>query len=438
MKSNIFTIGLGFGDEGKGSFIQYLSKKNPSCKYFIKYNGGCQASHEVVYMGRKFKFAQLSPSMLLKEKYTVLTDNFIINLFNLWNECVEFCNVFNYELKYPLSHILIDNNCICVTPIHKLYNRIEEREIGERGSVGIGVSIAGLWQIENGVLRVKDVFDINKVISILKVQQDYAVKQCTEKGLPFNEILQFDVEDFAKNLKNMCSIVKFSFIDTKEIIKKNKCIYESSQGFLIDKDFGFYPNTTYLDTTMRTLDFIQGERIGFIRCIYTRHGQGLFLTETKELTNLFGNDGQEIGKYNGHIRYGYFDCVLFDYACRNCKIDKVYMSHLDDLKYLDSIKICESYLYNGEITEEFKDLFDFEKTNEGVKIKGIKKSSKLLTQYLEDCIPIYYEVCFIKSGINSLKEKILVYIKEIENLTKKSIVVYSKGATYKDKIVVSG
>lgn len=432
------TIGLGFGDEGKGSFIYYLSNKYKQCKYFVKYNGGCQAKHTVRHNGVDFSFAQLSPSMLMNNTFTVLNKNYIMNSINLLVECECFVNTFckDKRIQDILDRVYIDNKCVCVTPIHKLYNRIEEKNDGTRGSVGIGVSIAGLWEIEDGVLYAEDLknLDITKNVKnlkhILQVQKEYAISQCKEKNFPYDEIEDFDIWGYIRNLVENMRYFKFNIVNVNDIISSKKCIYESSQGLLLDKKKGIYPNTTLTDTSMNSLEDIEGERIGFIRTIYTRHGQGVFPTESEDLKNYCVGDIQEIGEFNGSIRTGYFDMVLFKYAVNDTKVQSVYMSYLDILDKLKEIKICVGYDYVGTVTKEMEELFEITKTMKGCFVTGIKKMSKDVGFYLQGFTPTYLLLHF---NSVDLEDKIHLYVSEIERLSGVKIAVISKGADLEDK-----
>lgn len=52
------TVGLGFGDEGKGATVHHLVKKT-GAKTVVRYSGGCQCAHTVKLAdGRTHKFAQ--------------------------------------------------------------------------------------------------------------------------------------------------------------------------------------------------------------------------------------------------------------------------------------------------------------------------------------------------------------------------------------------
>ena len=69
---NFILCGMQYGDEGKGTFVDYLAHKyNINC--VVKYNGGSQASHTVITPdGILHKFSQLGSGMFLEDCHTFL------------------------------------------------------------------------------------------------------------------------------------------------------------------------------------------------------------------------------------------------------------------------------------------------------------------------------------------------------------------------------
>ena len=55
--SHSIVIGLGFGDEGKGITTSYLCKKLEGTKIVVRFNGGHQAGHTVVFNGKRHIFS---------------------------------------------------------------------------------------------------------------------------------------------------------------------------------------------------------------------------------------------------------------------------------------------------------------------------------------------------------------------------------------------
>src|SRR5262245_8270718 len=80
----ILTVDLGFGDAGKGSIIDWLARSEQA-KLVVRYNGGCQAAHNVVTPdGRHHTFAQFGSGSFVRGVHTYLSrfmlvapDNFL-------------------------------------------------------------------------------------------------------------------------------------------------------------------------------------------------------------------------------------------------------------------------------------------------------------------------------------------------------------------------
>ena len=129
---NFILCGMQFGDEGKGTFVDYLAhEKNIDC--IIRYNGGSQASHTVITpSGKLHKFSQLGSGMFLQKCQTYITENMVINLENLFREVMTFSNESEIPIPNIMDRIHIHENCFVVTPYHKLMNRLREFSKGKK------------------------------------------------------------------------------------------------------------------------------------------------------------------------------------------------------------------------------------------------------------------------------------------------------------------
>ena len=433
---NILTIGLGFGDEGKGSFIDYLSSKYPENNMFIKYNGGCQARHTVNFgESGTFSFSQLSPSLFRNfDANLYLSCNFVINIQNLMHECEDYSKKCNLEISEILKRVYIDRYCVCVTPYHRLYNCEIEKKYGLRGSTGTGVSIAGLWSEQMlGKLDIyaEDLYNRFALKEKLGLQKEYVRDLFLLDGILKNPD-DIEIDKYIEDIQSILLNNSLNIYDISDIIKNTKNgIFESSQGILLDEKYGFRPNTTYLDTSLDSLKNINGKRIGFIRSLYTRHGQGVFLTESEELNKKLFDNSQEIGIFNGYMRFGWFDLVLFRYSLRITNVKEVYMSYLDYLHYFENMNICYKYEYDGEIDSLFEDLFEFWIENNKIYVRNIKKSHSLLGKYMYKMKPCYMNLEFNDMGF---KEKCDTYLSVIESESNVPITVISIGSNLSDKI----
>ena len=66
MRRAILTVGLGFGDEGKGATVDYLTRALDA-DLVVRYSGGSQAGHNVELPdGRRHTFAQFGAGTLAR------------------------------------------------------------------------------------------------------------------------------------------------------------------------------------------------------------------------------------------------------------------------------------------------------------------------------------------------------------------------------------
>ena len=523
---NFILCGMQFGDEGKGTFVDYLAHKY-NADFIVRYNGGSQASHTVVTPdGIVHKFSQLGSGMFNKNTKTYIGSNTVINFGNLYREVQAFNNVTGENVYKLFERIYISPDCLIVTPYHKLINILRELSQGNnrRGTVGTGVSeVAYLNMISKpyfqkgynfnkyGRLAIKleyltDKSYYSKIYNTLSGLQCYARdyyldhRDVITKSIPddLRERIEIDISHlfdpnsfkgiaegliekaelffdtykfFKTHIFNQPAYLNYldihtcsdytSSISVNNFMKDFTIIYEGSQGLLLDRKYGIKPNTTMLDTTCHraiayTKDFerelrirknnahITPNKIGIAKAFYTRHGMGVFPTESEELSNFISDENQEETYWNGKIRFGWFDAVLFRYAQSVNKVESVFLSSLDKLDGLELVKICDAYKYNGRIDDDFKSLFDFYYDSEdGAIIKNIKRASPKLKKYLSSCEPIYYNMPGWRSAITidendriHLSKNCEEYILYLSSLINVPIKLISYGPTRNDKMFI--
>lgn len=518
---NVVLCGMQFGDEGKGSFVDFLAHKY-NVDWIIRYNGGSQASHTVeTPNGYIHKFSQLGSGMFNEHSKTFLSKNMVINIDNLFREINAFCEKSGQSFEDVLNRVYISRDCLVVTPFHKLLNKLREISMGDRrrGSVGTGVSEVGYlkWYSHHGkrnrhysflTLSLYDIFyedeyvirtrlknlkefvhdffeghkfeirdncpedmnyDLQKEINLLLFSDYYEqlAKEYSEKARNLINKYEcvdghfFSIKPFLSELVSNTDNKKATRYEKEKFMKDYTIIYEGSQGLLLDVKHGLKPNTTLLDTTvnhaMRIVDRIKRKhhdmitngqinvnKVGVAKAFYTRHGRGVFPTENYKMNLTMQDENQESTYWNGEIRFGWFDAVLFRYAQKINKVNEVYLSSLDTLEGMGRLKICNSYRYNGFVDEEFEKLFDYYKnfTNEII-ITDIKCVSKNISKYLEEVEPIYIDVeGFIaavevdENGKMVLTNNCKNYVRTISSLIHLPVTLVSYGPTRYEKMFI--
>jgi adenylosuccinate synthase len=148
-----------------------------------------------------------------------------------------------------------------------------------------------------------------------------------------------------------------------DLLRHNRVIFEGSQGVLLDQDHGFHPYTTWSKTTYANVDSLLAQagvdrsevyRLGLVRAVTTRHGNGPHPTEDSELTATVREAHNSYGVHQGAFRVGHFDAVAHRYAIQACGgVEGLAVSHLDLLEAGLAVRVCDRYHQpDGSITVE--------------------------------------------------------------------------------------
>ena len=417
-----------FGDEGKGSLTDYLAHA-VGAKCTVRYNGGSQASHTVVTPeGLTHRFAQLGSGSFLPGCGTVITDNTVVNPDNLIVETGVFSRLTGESVPDLMRRVRIHQDCLTVTPYHKLLNRMRECSLGSgrRGSVGTGVSEAKRIETEyvgrpEGELYSVYVRDVigrgeDRLYEKLRALRELAAAFPleNENSLPANVAAALEKERAfllrpdapAILFEDMCNKIRtpnggvyfpnsvYGPAEAAYAIA-SPAVFEGAQGLLIDGARGLLPNTTCLDTTARYAYTLRNNllKLGAVKAFLSRHGPGVFPTESAEVSACVKDANQEAAFWNGAMRFGWFDAVLLRYAQRINGVEALCVSALDQLDAFDTLRVCVGYRYSGPVDAEFHETFDSVPAPGGERyIRELIKSGPQVSRYLMRCTPVYETV----------------------------------------------
>lgn len=417
MNESYIVSGVFFGDEGKGSIIDYLaSKKNIQDN--VRYNGGSQASHTVVANNIKHKCSQLGSNILNENSRNYLSEYTVVNPFNIFTEAQVLSSKTKEPIESILKRIYISKNARVVTPYHKLVGQliaISDNKV-KRGSVGTGVSQTTRIFEETGIeILMSDLINQNDLTKEkLRELFEYTRKFLIDNKDKINEDLLKKIisqEDifYLTNLQNKdyifncySSLVNTNLLSVinniNEFHQTGNILFEGSQGLLIDRNYGIRPNTTLLDTTNHNGIKLANQlntnihKIGAITPFTSRHGIGILPTFDKNINDKIYDENQTQTFFQGKPRYGWFDLVLAKYSKSINEYDELFMTQIDRLSNFKIIKLCICYRYYGIIDDEFERTFDYEIQDNDVIIKSIKQNSLYLKKYLSNCSPVYIEL----------------------------------------------
>lgn len=474
--SNVIIVGgVGYGDESKGTIVDYLSEKyNPGL--FVRYNGGSQALHHVVRPdGMIHGFKQIGSGTLACSKArTYLSRFMVVNPFFLHQEINEL--TIQKGLKYHFGQIIIDRDCVVVTPFHRLINQMLEISKGDEkfGSCGHGIGEAIKDSANGGddVLLAGDLIDRQKTIIKLrhilasKIDLGEQLLEDVDLSLPLSERASKLIQRLAE-LKGYSSwldrlaqdysdLFKFGFFKygdsktLKQLLGKTKTvIFEGAQGALLDPVHGFVPYVTKTRTNFDNADKLLSEtgykgevtKVGVMRAYATRHGVGPFVTEDTRLFPGIWETHNGWNEWQEKFRIGWPDLVATRYALDIVgKVDYLAVTNLD--RFMDfhrmfnmsNIRVCNSYSTHVDKSDPFLNaFFQFNENPKSQTIKRIKipeepKPDQVnLAGLLNKCRPIYKRL----PGLNEQ-----TYVNFLEEQLGLKVRILSFGPTHKDKVEI--
>jgi adenylosuccinate synthase len=227
----------------------------------------------------------------------------------------------------PLERITISEHARVTTPFHQAANRLREAARGDRrhGSVGVGVgeTVADSIAHPHDTVIAGDLLSPNLLRK--KLARIRERKRAELAGLRDHSEWRFFEDDAVGEawLERAVTVALRVVPDEALVIAAEDpaVVFEGAQGVLLDETFGFHPYTTWSDCTTNNarsliakyLGAAELEQIGVVRTHAIRHGPGPLPTETKDLCVHEHNTEH---RWQGPVRYGWFDAVLVRYALR--------------------------------------------------------------------------------------------------------------------------
>lgn len=447
-------IGLGFGDEGKGTITDYLVRTHRA-RSVVRFNGGPQAAHHVISPeGLLHCFAQFGSGTLVPGVETHLSEYMLVEPINLLreNEVLQKKGVTD-----ALDRITIDPNCLVVTPFQKFANRLREIERvgGRHGSCGLGVgeTFFDAQVLGDQALRAVDLLNPASLKQKLQFLQQRKVEDVEKLSCDDPDFCQLksDLADPALIDWLLDAYREFTTLVNIQsgIPSDQTVVFEGAQGVLLDREYGFWPHVTKTRTTFQNaLSLCDAKRadpirVGVLRAYHTRHGAGPFVTEDLALTRQLPDHHNGTNLWQSDFRVGWFDSVMARYALEVAGgVDQLVITNLDRLFGLSSVKVCTAYEFVGG-TGDLDQFFEWSWEEGRVVITQIKVSEipsrdhqSQLTHYLSQCRPIYETVGGIELSTagGSFPKGASEYLMYLQNLLQQDISLVSIGPTAKDKI----
>jgi adenylosuccinate synthase len=417
-------LGLQWGDEGKGKIVDVLTSKYD---IIARFQGGPNAGHTLVFNGRKHVLHTIPSGIFHENKINLVGNGVVIDPVIFKNELDKLEEV---GVDYRKS-MLISRKAHLILPTHRIIDAVSEKSKGKKkiGSTLKGIGPTYMDKTGRNGIRVGDLESEKWLIKYRNLANKHQ-KMVKFYDTEFDYNLEELEEEFFKSIEVLKSL---NFTDSEEYIfnaqKNNKSILaEGAQGSLLDIDFGTYPYVTSSNTTAAGACTGLGVAPNSIKKVYgifkaytTRVGSGPFPTELFDKDGeTMGVVGKEFGATTGRSRRcGWLDLVALKYACQINGVTELMMMKGDVLSGFKTIKICTSYLYNGEQIEHFP--YDIESDS-------IKPNYKEFNGWKEDLTK--------KESFDSLPNSLKDYISFIEKELSIPITIVSVGPDRKQTIFV--
>ncbi|HEY2785018.1 MAG TPA: adenylosuccinate synthase [Fimbriiglobus sp.] len=359
-------VGLQWGDEAKGKIVDLLADSH---QFVVRYNGGANAGHTVVWGNRTFKLSLL-PTGVLKPNVTSVIGNGLVIYPPRFQEEVE--QLRKAEVAVG-SNLLLSDHAHVIFPYHTEEERFAEADAGGTiGTTGRGIGpcyqdkVGRRFGIRVGELlhpdhlrdRLRYIIPIKKRIlgALVGSSKDtlrmFDADQICDEYLAYGEVLRPHVTDTVRVLQDGLKAGK-------------KILFEAAQGSLLDVDHGTYPfvtSSSSLPSGVWTGSGVPAKHltriVGVVKAYTTRVGKGPFPTELDDgpagLGERIRKTGKEYGTVTGRPRrVGWFDAVAVRYTAALAGADQLTVMLLDVLSGLGELKICTAYDLEGQRVTHF-------------------------------------------------------------------------------------
>lgn len=392
MKLDIL-LGLQWGDEGKGKVVDVLT---PGYDVIARFQGGPNAGHTLEFNGLKHVLHIIPSGIFHPEKINVIGNGVVIDPV-IFKQEIENLEKMGAD---PLKNLLISKKAHLILPTHKLMDAALE---AKKGNEKIGSTLKGIGPTYSDKtarvgMRVMDLLSPNFAAKY-KLLVDSHKDLLDKYGYDYSQTLPEMEKTW---LQSLVLLKQFTCIDSEyEInqyfIEGKKILAEGAQGTLLDIDFGSYPFVTSSNTVsagaftgLGVAPSKTGSVIGVVKAYCTRVGSGPFPTELfDEVGDKLRKQGFEFGATTGRPRRcGWLDLVALRYAVMINGVNEIVLTKGDVMDNFDTVKICNAYKIDGQITDRFPADLDTHIEPQYVEFKGWNTDITKIRTY--DALPIEF------------------------------------------------
>ena len=348
-------LGLQWGDEGKGKIVDVLAGRYP---VVARFQGGPNAGHSLHFEGKSFVLRSVPSGIFRPDATNIVGNGVVLDPITFKGECENIANT-----GIPVTErIVIAKKAHLILPTHRLLDAANEAAMG-KGKIGStlkGIGPTYTDKVSRNGLRVGDILAADFAERYAKLKAKH-VKQLQQMGFvcdPDAEEAAFmEAVEYLKQFK----IVSCEYY-VNDLLKQHDVLAEGAQGSMLDIDYGSYPFVTSSSTAcagacigLGVNPHLIGHVYGIFKAYCTRGGSGPFPTELFDETGEeLRRIGHEFGAVTGRPRRcGWLDLVALKYAVMISGVTDLIMMKSDCLDTFETIKVCTSYVVDGQPSEEW-------------------------------------------------------------------------------------
>jgi len=348
-------LGLQWGDEGKGKIVDFFA---PNYDVVARFQGGPNAGHTLYLEDKKVVLHQIPSGIFHQNTINIIGGGVVLDPVTLKREC-DIVASFGIDVR---KNLYISERTNIIVPTHRALDKASENSKGtdKIGSTLKGIGPAYMDKTGRNAIRVGDILDKGFVTNYIKLRLKH---QRLLDNFHFNEDISEWEDDFFEAIEFLRSlnVVNGEYFLNNKISEGQKILAEGAQGSMLDVDFGTFPFVTSSNTISAGVCTGLGvapqkirEVIGVTKAYCTRVGGGPFPTE------LFDETGEELRKIGSEFgattgrprRCGWIDLVALQYACMINGVTQMVMTKADVLDSFKELKMCTSYIVNGQQKKE--------------------------------------------------------------------------------------
>lgn len=300
--------GIKWGDEGKGRVIDLLAER---ADIVVRYQGGNNAGHTVVTKQGKFILNLLPSGILHPNVVCVLADGMVVDLEHLSNEIAD---IRGKGVSVTPQNFKLSARATISMPWHRIQDDLEEERLAQSGvafgSTRRGIAYAYSDKYRKKTLRLGDLLHLDEPYIQVRLKTMLEAKNLELAGCYHQEPMSYP------------ALLAWCQKQAKEFLP-----------YICDTG-------NYLDTALSS-----GKQMVLEAQL------GAMPEEWKESLRKAGG---EYGAATGRPRrVGPFDAVASRYGLKCQRADKIALTKLDVLSYMQEIPIITGYLYKGKETDTF-------------------------------------------------------------------------------------